>query len=60
MMEIKFKCDKCGSIYKEVIVDINDNITDYFPDGWFIMNEDMVDEQLLCQDCIDLDSLILI
>ena len=53
MIEILFKCSKCDYIYKAEVVDNNDNILQYLPEGWYIVDEGTVDEKLLCQDCFD-------
>ena len=51
MIEIVFKCDECESIYKEEVIDIDNEILSYIPDGWYIINEGTIEEKLLCQNC---------
>jgi protein-arginine kinase activator protein McsA len=51
MIKVIFECDECGQQYKTEVIDINDEILNYMPEGWYIINEDMADEKIVCQDC---------
>jgi len=52
MIKIIFECDECGSQYKTEVIDIYEEVINYIPEDWYILNEDMVDEKLICQDCV--------